>query len=216
MPSSLVSQLAVMLKTEMENSPMFPFDTGKDVLGKPNGRPFTKPHMKTLALKNNPIMVISPTLQTFELGNEQAEEKAPRYHILENAKIIRKRGRGTPSSKGSQANIMPKNKRDYGIQEYDFAKKKLVQEYRTSFGDGKRSYQSQTNRLVNKRYETRGKQLNYYYNVHWAYIERILEQITPTIADFLGAKLVKGEMQEKPIFEQIADMQDVAFAGGIE
>jgi hypothetical protein len=198
MPSSLVSQLAVMLKTEMENSPMFPFDTGKDVLGKPNGRPFTKPHMKTLALKNNPIMVISPTLQTFELGNEQAEEKAPRYHILENAKIIRKRGRGTPSSKGSQANVFPKNKRDYGIQEFDYVKKKLVQEY------------------SDKPSDTSGGKANYYENIHYKYIDRILEQITPTIADFLGAKLVKGELQEKPIFEEVADMQDVAFAGGIE
>ena len=193
MPSSLVSQLAVMLKTEMENSPMFPFDKGEK-----HFRPFTKPHMLTIALKNNPIMVISPTMQTFELGNELAEAKAPRYHILQDAKIIRKPNRGTKLSKGSQANIMPKSKRDYGIQEYDSVKKKLVQEYRDKPSD--RS----------------GGKANYYENIHYKYIDRILEQITPTIADFLGAKLVKGELQEKPIFEEVADMQDVAFAGGIE
>lgn len=50
----------------------------------------------------------------FDLGNEQLERDYPYYHILEDSEVIHKRKKGTSTSKGSQATIIDKSKRDYG------------------------------------------------------------------------------------------------------
>jgi hypothetical protein len=191
MASSLVSQLAVMIKTEMRDSPFFPFDTGKDVLGRPNGRDYSKPHMKTLALNNNPIIVVSPDIQYFNLGNESAERRTPHYHILEDAKTIRNPNMGTNKTKGSQRFIKDRAKRDYGVNLSPDPKTGVItQEYRQDYKNGRRSYQATQARLVNRRYESRNQRKPFRYNKHFAYIERILESILPGIASALNLHLV--------------------------
>ena len=57
---------------------------------------------------------MSGNMYIFEIGNDYAEENYPYYHILEDAEVIRKRGRGTSKSKGSQAQIEKLSQRDYG------------------------------------------------------------------------------------------------------
>jgi hypothetical protein len=204
MASSLVSQLAVMLKTEMRDHPSFPFDDGKDVLGNQTGRKFNKPHMKTLALNNNPIIVVSPQIQYFRLGNESAERRTPHYHILEDARTIRNPGKSTTKTRGSQALISNRGKRDYGVNLSPDSETGLItQEYRQDYRSGRRSYWNTQRKNVNRRYEMRNLKRPFRYNIHFGYIERILEDITPKIASFLNLTLITPKGLSQALFGQV-------------
>jgi hypothetical protein len=182
---TLVGQIAVELKTQMEASKLFPFSDRRNY---PPNKQF-KPHMKNVALKNNPIIVVSPEIQVFELGNEYAEENAPQYHILEDAKIIK--SPGTTQSRGTQRKITNVRKRDYGKITYLKTGNavKVGQEYRTAFKNRSNIWGVNTT-LALKRFNARNEKRNYRYNIHFGYIERILEEITPLIAQQFNATLV--------------------------
>ena len=47
--------------------------------------------MRDIALLNNPIIPIGSDIVYFELGNANAEEETPQYHILQDAQVITKR-----------------------------------------------------------------------------------------------------------------------------
>lgn len=49
----------------------------------------------------------------FEMGSPNLELNFPHYHILEDAYTIKKRGKGTATSKGSQDKVADKSHRDY-------------------------------------------------------------------------------------------------------
>jgi hypothetical protein len=182
---TLVGQIAVELKTQMEASKLFPFSDRRNY---PPNKQF-KPHMKNVALKNNPIIVVSPEIQVFELGNEYAEENAPQYHILEDSKIIK--SPGTTQSRGTQRKITNVRKRDYGKITYLKTGNavKVGQEYRTAFKSRSNIWGVNTT-LALKRFNARNEKRNYRYNIHFGYIERILEEITPLIAQQFNARLV--------------------------
>jgi len=193
---NLISQIANELKTQMEDSPLFPFSDRKNY---PPSKQF-KPHMKNVALKNNPIIMVSPEIEYFELGNEYAEEKAPQYHILEDAKTIRNPRMGTLQTLGSQRKIKDVAKRDYGkmVWLHQGTNTWRGQEYRQSFR-GRSNIWKENLRLSTRNFEEKLRKKkgartvkSFRYNVHWGYIERILEDITPKIADSVNAKLVIG------------------------
>lgn len=185
---TLISLIANELKTQMEDSPHFPFSDRRNY---PPSKQF-KPHMKNVALRNNPIVMISPEIEYFEIGNEYAEENAPQYHILEDAKVIRNPNMGTKQSLGSQRRKKVEN-RDYGRNIYlskEDIGKEFGQEYRQSFRARTNIWKANI-RIDELKYK-HGNKKSYRYNTHWAYIERILEQITPMIAQQVNAKLVVG------------------------
>ena len=194
MAVAIVSQLAQMIKMGMETSPDFPFDKS------PN-RKVGKPHILDIALRENAIMPLAtPDTVMFRLGNARSERIAPYYHILEDAQTIRMPNRGTAKTKGSQAN-RPRSKRDYSVYNPPQAQtNRLTQEYRTSYTSGRRSYIPTTLKLIDLRQGVidNKKKLPYRYNIHFAYIERILETILPGIATALGLELTtpKGNMQQ--------------------
>lgn len=135
---------------------------------------------RDIAFGNNPILPIMGNGYYFELGNTQAEVETPQYHILEDAEVIRKRGRGTATSRGSQANIDPRE-RDYGQWTITKSKKtgetNIFQEYRKNVR-GQRSKLSKAQRIT---VGTDGakvvinKDSPYYENIHYHYIEKSLE-----------------------------------------
>jgi hypothetical protein len=211
-----VNQIVIELKVRMEESPLFPFDDGTRY-GNQKPRPQFKPHARNVALRNNPILVVSPDVQVFELGNETAERTAPQYHILEDAKQIANPGRGTAKSKGSQARIADKAKRDYSVEVPVANKTTTTQEYRPSFKEGRRSYQSQ-NMLVNQKgtMPTQKRGAKFSYNKHYAYIERILEKEVPLIASSLEINLesYRGlNVAETAVEEMVGDMSDTGLLG---
>jgi hypothetical protein len=200
----------------MEESDLFPFDDGKRLAGQ-KPRPQFKPHAKNVALRNNFITVVSPDVQVFELGNETAERTAPQYHILEDAKVIANPYRGTKKSKGSQALIANKAKRDYSVEIPVANSTKTTQEYRPSFKEGRRSYSSSQNLLENKwLYDQPKGGSKYRYNRHYAYIERILEKETPLIASSLDITLesYRGlNVKESTVNELVEDVSDTGILG---
>jgi hypothetical protein len=210
-----VNQIVIELKVRMEESDLFPFDDGTRY-GNQKPRPQFKPHAKNVALRNNFITVVSPDVQMFELGNEVAERTAPQYHILEDSKQIANPGRGTAKSKGSQARIADKAKRDYSVEVPVANKTTTTQEYRPSFKEGRRSYSNSQGLLVNKNYEARNEGKPFRYNKHYAYIERILEKETPLIASSLDITLesYRGlNVAETAVEETIGDMSDTGLLG---
>jgi hypothetical protein len=210
-----VNQIVIELKVRMEQSELFPFDDGKRLAGQ-RPRPQFKPHARNVALKNNYITVVSPDVQVFELGNETAERTAPQYHILEDAKVIANPGRGTAKSRGSQAKIADKAKRDYSVETPVANKTTTTQEYRPSFKEGRRSYQTTQMLLTNKNYEARNESKPYRYNKHYAYIERILEKEVPSIASDLGITLesYRGlNVAPTAVAEMVEDVSDNGLLG---
>ena len=190
----MVDSVTTKHKEGMETSPLFPYDTKTPVDER------RKPHMLDMALKHNVTYLISPDMQYFELGNDRAETVTPHYHILEDAKVIYRPYKGTKKSKGSQALIGRKSQRDYGLVSYRQTQRGtrtgIVQEYRQNMT---RNYDgtvvtitSQPREFKRRLMVTAKNKRNYRKNEHYKYIERILEQITPKIADTIGAKVKTG------------------------
>jgi hypothetical protein len=211
-----VNQIVIELKVRMEESPLFPFDDGTRY-GNQKPRPQFKPHARNVALRNNPILVVSPDVQVFELGNETAERTAPQYHILEDAKQIANPGRGTAKSKGSQARIADKAKRDYSVEVPVANKTTTTQEYRPSFKEGRRTYSNSQNLLEQKwLYDQPKSGSKFRYNRHYAYIERILEKEVPLIASSLEINLesYRGlNVAETAVEEMVGDVSDTGLLG---
>lgn len=212
-----VNQIVIELKVRMEQSALFPFDDGTREAGQ-KPRPQFKPHARNVALKNNYITVVSPDVQVFELGNETAERTAPQYHILEDAKRIANRGMGTAKSKGSQAMIANKAKRDYSVTLLLPNTNKTTQEYRPFFKEGRRTYgDKETGLLTDKgRAKKKTAGAKFRYNKHYAYIERILEKEVPLIAKDLDINLESHRglnVAETAIPEMAGDSTDDGLLG---
>ena len=151
-----------------------------------------------LKLKTAVIQCIADTTMkeqdtiTFDIGSESLERMHPYYHILEDTPVIRKRNKGTGKSLGSQAKVEDVGKRDYG--RVSFNGKTFSKEY-------SRNVRGKRNRLdIVDHYMTdsRGnvkrvnRESNSYQNVHYRYIERILDSgILDTIAQEQDLKLMR-------------------------
>lgn len=155
--------------------------------------------MREIALANNGVIPLLNNSYCFDLGNEMAEQHTPHYHILEDAEVIRKAGKGTKRSKGSQDKIKDLSKRDYGrvsVKTYiskktGLEKTKYSQEYRSANRRGSRSLVGSATRIIrngNKVIEIVNKDSNYYVNEHYHYIEKILDKKLDGIANQYGLK----------------------------
>lgn len=174
-----------------------PFD--KDNLHPHANRNF---HMRDLALGQNNVIPVGLNSMYFEIGNDIAEEKAPYYHILEDAQVIRKAGFGTKKTKGSQAFIQDKRKRDYGQATFTITNNSKGQrinpyyEYRRNVRGARSLVEKSTHRV----YDENGKltkvkrDSKYYFNIHYNYIERGLETITNLIAHQFDMKLQRTKI----------------------
>ncbi|MBO7536256.1 MAG: hypothetical protein J6T34_03855, partial [Bacilli bacterium] len=112
---------------------------------------------------------------SFNIGNEQMEKTHPYYHILEQAPVIRKRGKGTDKTRGSQAKVEDMGQRDY--ERVTFNGKTFTKEYSRNVR-GKRNRTDNATHFIS---DSRGnrkmvnREAGAYQNVHYMYIERILD-----------------------------------------
>ena len=130
----------------------------------------------------------------FEIGNDYAEEYYPYYHILEDAEVIRKKGRGTKLSKGSQAQITKLSDRDYS--HISFNGQTFSREYQKNVRGARSRIEKATYNIVGsdgKVYKV-NKDANYYKNIHFHYIERILNNVLPWIAQANGVRMGRTEI----------------------
>jgi hypothetical protein len=181
-PEQYVPKILELVRIGLQTSAQFPYDRNK----KPSNK---KPHIRDFMFRNTQSIIVAPGIEMFEYGDEEAEGLVPHYHILEDAKTIRNRGKGTKQTKGSQRLIADRSKRDYSVTATD-SKGRVFQEYRKGFKPGRRNYNKVTNMLASKREsQTPQSKSTFRYNIHYAYIERILQEVTPIIASGLGLTL---------------------------
>lgn len=166
----------------------FPYESDDIKMMKHLKRPL---HIRDVALG---LPYMSGNMYIFEIGNDYAEENYPYYHILEDAEVIRKRGRGTSKSKGSQAQIEKLSQRDYG--KISFNGKTYSKEYQRNVRGQRSLADKGTIRVVGADgvvYRI-NKDANYYRNKHYHYIERILNNTLPWIAQANGLRMGRTEM----------------------
>ena len=161
----------------------FPYENDDVKMMKHAKRPL---HIRDIALS---LPYLSNGTLVFEIGNDYAEEYYPYYHILEDAEVIRKKGRGTSKTHGSQAEITKLSDRDYA--KVSFNGKTFSREYQRNVR-GKRSLVDKaTIKVVGADgivYAV-NKNAAYYKNKHYHYIERILENTLPWIASEYGLRM---------------------------
>ena len=147
-------------------------------------------HIRDVAFMDNKVEYISDDIRVFDIGNEYAEKEYPYYHILEDAPVIHKRYEGTIKSKGSQAQIQDLSLRDYN--KVNFNGKTFSKEYARNVRGKRKSVIDRSTRYVD------GKKINLesktYANVHYHYIENMLNAINPIIADEFGLKYARTSL----------------------
>lgn len=170
----------------------FPYENDELNLKKHKNRPL---HIRDIAFGYLPTMEMGNALY-FDIGSDYAEEYYPYYHILEDAEVIRKRGRATKGTRGSQAQVQNLSKRDYG--RINFNGKTYSREYRKNVR-GERSRADKATRYITG---TDGKLVkinanaDYYKNEHYRYIERILDTTLPWIASEFGLRMGRTEITD--------------------
>lgn len=136
--------------------------------------------MRDLALSQNSVIPLGTDKVYFEIGNDKAESETPQYHILEQAEVIAKAGRGTKKTKGTQNDISNLGQRNYAIWTVKTNKKgktSMFQEYNKNVR-GKRSKIGKSQReIIGNDGKTTiiNKESKYYVNEHYQYIEKILD-----------------------------------------
>lgn len=153
-------------------------------------------HIRDIALG---LTYMSNGQMIFEIGNDYAEEYYPYYHILEDAEVIRKKGRGTKLSKGSQAEITKLSDRDYG--RISFNGKTFSREYQKNVRGARSRVEKATYNIVGSdgRVYKVNKDANYYKNIHFHFIERILNNTLPWIAQANGVRMGRTEISSLEI-----------------
>lgn len=145
-------------------------------------------HIRDVVLMNNPVSYADEKA-VFDIGGEYAEMAYPYYHILQDSEVIHIRGKSTKLSRGSQQEVSEKSARDYGIVNWNG--KTFTQEYRKNVR-GKRSRADKA-RVVS--YQTIGGRTyrivsnlrsDYYKNVHYRYLDKILDDNVESIAAEFG------------------------------
>lgn len=171
----------------------FPYESDEIKAIKHAKRPL---HIRDIALG---LTYMSNGQMIFEIGNDYAEEYYPYYHILEDAEVIRKKGRGTKLSKGSQAEITKLSDRDYG--RISFNGKTFSREYQKNVRGARSRVEKATYNIVGSdgRVYKVNKDANYYKNIHFHYIERILNNTLPWIAQANGVRMGRTEISSLEI-----------------
>ena len=136
----------------------------------------TPTHLKDVAKQcvDNTTFVGEGIIQ-FDYGNAVMEHNYPHYHILEDNQVIKKRGKGTKKTKGSQDQEKILAKRDYGKVSWNG--KTFTKEYsRNVRGSRNRFSQVSHWSIVNGQGHYENADANAYLNTHYKYIENILDQ----------------------------------------
>lgn len=134
----------------------------------------------------NSTMVLAETNCAFDLGNDLMEANFPYYHILQQAPIIRKRGKATEKTKGSQGKVKDLSKRDY--ERVHWNGKTFTKEYSKNVRGSRINYSKVMFYAGNGYVNSTAKQ---YLNVHYEYIDKICDEIAPKLAEMFGMKLMR-------------------------
>ena len=158
----------------------FPYLKGRGY--NPNGTPkhgIYNDEIREIAFMRLPV-INEINQATFDIGSEYAEEHYPYYHILQQAQVIHKAYKGTKKSKGSQQYIADKGARDY--EKVSWNGKTFTKEY----GRNVRGARSRIANALKEGSDT-------YVNIHYKYIDRILDENLPFLAKEFGLSLKRKQ-----------------------
>ena len=151
---------------------------------------------------------------SFDYGNAVLENNYPHYHILENSPVIRKRGNGTLKSKGSEDMYKIKAQRDY---------ERIIWNGKTFTKEYSRNVRGIRNRMSKVSHWTiedgQGKYVNRdsnsYYNAHYRYIEKILdEDVVYKLCSEFGLTLKRKE--DTDLIDEYANQEGVSIEKVLE
>lgn len=172
-------------------------------------------HLRDLFNIDNQTITLNINMRTFDVGSPMAEALMPQYHILQQAEVIRKRDRGTKTSKGSQDKIANRLERDYERVEWNG--KTFTKEYSKNV----RGSRSKAKKILEPKLRySRGKYTedmrggfgDMYVNIHYRYIDRILDAVVPYLAQEFDLRAMRKvdtglqeeyDMQQDEIFDDI-------------
>lgn len=164
-------------------------------------------HLKQAAEQEVANTVVeSENTITFDYGSVKLERIYPYYHILQNSKVIRKANRGTKKSKGSQV-LQSVEKRDF--ERVQWNGKTFVKEYSKSVRGSRLQYET-TKKVQGEYYNTHANQ---YLNVHYKYIDRILDNIVYTLASEFG--LIMRRKQDTGLAEEYSMQEESGYTTDI-
>ena len=189
----VLSDFVNSLRDGMANSKIFPYEKEWILQQKHANRPF---HIKDIAFLTNPITQLDSNTYMFEIGNTYSEENYPYYHILEDAPVIRKRGRGSDKTRGSQARVSNLGQRDYS--RISFNGKTYSKEYAKNVRGMRKSVIDRAQRYVRNPWSglpvKYNPQSDSYKNIHYQYIERIFNSgLLDLLASEYGLKKARVE-----------------------
>ena len=196
------------------NSPMFPIMIG-DYVSKwgqtqsdaQKHKDRNPTHLKQAAEQEVANTVVeSDNTITFDYGSVKLERIYPYYHILQNSPVIRKANRGTKKSKGSQVS-QSFEKRDF--ERVQWNGKTFVKEYNKSVRGSRLQYET-TKKVQGEYYNTHANQ---YLNVHYKYIDRILDNIVYTLASEFG--LIMRRKQDIGLAEEYSMQEESEYTTDI-
>lgn len=215
-----INDFVIKLRDKMYN--LFPYES--DIVNelKHRDRPL---HIRDVAFKDNPTMILNENMYVFEIGNEKAERDYPYYHILQDSPTIKIAGYGTKRSKGSQASIENKAERDYN--KVNFNGKTFSKEYSKNIrgarnnvvknarkwvvgNNGKtKAINPDTGLVFNRHREN--TQSHSYKNEWYRYIEMMIETALPSIMNDMGMKRVSS--RNTSLAEDYASSQSSEIVG---
>lgn len=128
---------------------------------------------------------------SFNIGSEFMETNFPYYHILQQAPTIRKKGKGTKKTKGSQMYEKDVGKRDY--ERVNWNGKTFTKEYSRNVRGGRLNL-NKTSMHIDGQFLN--MEQNQYLNMHYKYIDNILNlDVVDQLANYFGMKKVGAKSQ---------------------
>lgn len=179
---------------------LFPYESDETMKKKHKDR---EGHIRDIAFMNLPISSMDADVREFNIGSDQAEEKYPYYHILQQAPVIRKKGRATDKTKGSQKYVQDLSKRDYEYVHWNG--KTFSKEYSKNVRGSRSQVLKKATfvkRNANGQVMKVNRNANSYVNIHYQYIDKMLDNIAPTLANEFQMKLARK--QDTGLIEEFA------------
>ena len=165
-------------------------------------------HIVDVAFWKNPVITIDENTIAFDIGNEESERTYPYYHILEDAPVIRKRGKGSEKTRGSQAKVEDKGKRDYNRVTWNG--KTLTKEYSRNVRGKRLDLAKISHYVVDGNGEVKfiNREANSYLNTHYRYIEKMMNEqgILDILANEFG--LTRKRTQDTGLLEDFLSQEN--------
>jgi len=165
--------------------------------------------IRDVAFYDIPIMVEDYNIIAFDIGSDESERDYPYYHILNEAPTIRKKGKGTSKTKGSEMRITNPSERNF--TRVSMTTKGYKREYDRNIR-GKRNMLIKNATRKDESGDRINPNANSYENVHYRYIPRMIDNAIPSLCLEFG--LISKRKEDDGLSEEYAMEHDMLSSFG--